>query len=287
MRRQKWVRGAGLWLAVLLGAATVVRGEVRLEPWRPLFAGVELAAGDLQTSPVIMNRGVALRIALKTPGLRFFSTPHSGPSETLGQTASEFLVEHKLQAAINGSFYEPVADKSVPINIIGMSISEGKIVSPPSSGCPALCLTRENQARFVVETPATYPTAGIHTAISGGRMIVVGGKNVGAAFGNSRHPRTAVGLTQDRETLFWLVIDGRQPGYSLGTTDQETAEWLLKLGAFDGLMLDGGGSTAMVYADPQGKPLLANRPIHQGRTGRERYNGNHLGLYAPPLANRK
>lgn len=278
-RRTPLLFGWYLWLVCSL-AGTPAAAEIRVGSWQPLFQGVELADGSADAREPRLQQVHAVRINLRTPGLRFFSTPHAGDRETLGQTASEFLQQHQLQLAINGSFYEPVKDAPVPINILGLSISDGRVVSPPSPGNPALCLTAGNLASFAQDTPADFPTRGIHTAVAGGRMIVIEGKNHGAKYGPSVHPRTAVGLTRDRHTMIWLTIDGRQPGHSIGATDAETADWLLRLGAHDGLMLDGGGSTTLVRADAQGKPILINRPIHRNISGRERRNGNHLGLYA-------
>ncbi len=75
------------------------------------------------------------------------------------------------------------------------------------------------------------------------------------------NPRTAAGITRDRRHLLLVVIDGRQPSYSVGTTTRETAELLLALGAVEALNLDGGGSTAMVVRDAvTGATRLVNRP---------------------------
>jgi len=71
---------------------------------------------------------------------------------------------------------------------------------------------------------------------------------------NVRHPRSAIGRTADGQVLL-VTVDGRQPGYSSGMTMHELSHLLRRLGAVDGLALDGGGSTQMV-TDGQ----LLNRP---------------------------
>jgi hypothetical protein len=43
-----------------------------------------------------------------------------------------------------------------------------------------------------------------------------------------------------------VAVDGDQPGYSVGTSLPEAAQLLARLGAVEGLMLDGGGSTTLV-----------------------------------------
>jgi hypothetical protein len=63
-----------------------------------------------------------------------------------------------------------------------------------------------------------------------------------------RHPRTAIGFSQDSTKLYLVAVDGRQK-HSAGMTLYELADLLLKIGAYYGLNLDGGGSTTMVIKD--------------------------------------
>lgn len=73
-------------------------------------------------------------------------------------------------------------------------------------------------------------------------------------------PRTAVGL-KNESTLVFLVVDGRQPGYSIGVTGQELADILITVGVTEAAILDGGASSEMIY---MGK--IVNKPS----TGKER-----------------
>ena len=61
----------------------------------------------------------------------------------------------------------------------------------------------------------------------------------------ARHPRTAIGFSRDGATLLLLVVDGRSPT-SVGMTLVELAEQMRRLGAWQALTFDGGGSTTMV-----------------------------------------
>lgn len=58
-----------------------------------------------------------------------------------------------------------------------------------------------------------------------------------------RHPRTIVGY--DGVNLYWLIIDGRDPWHSRGTTLKEAALIARELGCHSALNLDGGGSSAL------------------------------------------
>ncbi len=92
-----------------------------------------------------------------------------------------------------------------------------------------------------------------------------------------RGPRSAVGQTADGSVLF-VTTDGRRPGYSIGMTNFELAQTLVRLGAVRGMALDGGGSATMAF-----NGTVLNRPSD----GRERAIANSLmlqyfGVYAPP-----
>jgi hypothetical protein len=70
----------------------------------------------------------------------------------------------------------------------------------------------------------------------------------------NRNPRTAIGWTSNQRLLL-VVIDGRQPSWSVGSSLRELADTMRKLGAVDALNLDGGGSSTMVV-----KGEVVNRP---------------------------
>jgi hypothetical protein len=60
-----------------------------------------------------------------------------------------------------------------------------------------------------------------------------------------KHPRTAVGFSRDSSTVFILAIDGRSQR-SVGVTLDELATLMRRLGAWQAMNFDGGGSTTMV-----------------------------------------
>ena len=61
-----------------------------------------------------------------------------------------------------------------------------------------------------------------------------------------RHPRTSVGFNQDSTQFFMFVVDGRQPGLSVGMSYKELGDYMKTWGVHNGLNLDGGGSSTMV-----------------------------------------
>ena len=61
----------------------------------------------------------------------------------------------------------------------------------------------------------------------------------------ARHPRTAIGFSRDSATLMLVVVDGRSER-SVGVTLVELAVLMRRLGAWQAMNFDGGGSTTMV-----------------------------------------
>ncbi len=80
-------------------------------------------------------------------------------------------------------------------------------------------------------------------------------------------PRTAIGQRKDGIVLF-LVIDGRNVGYSLGASMKEMQKIFLRYKAHNAANLDGGGSSSLVI---EGK--LHNKPAGNTYKG-ERYIPN-------------
>ena len=88
------------------------------------------------------------------------------------------------------------------------------------------------------------------------------------------NPRSAIGIDR-RATRAWIaVIDGRQPGYSMGMTLRQVGALMQALGATRALNLDGGGSSALVVRGAGGAVAPVNRPSDPT----ERAVGNALAV---------
>lgn len=119
------------------------------------------------------------------------------------------------------------------------------------------------------------PRGRIRTLVGGAPRIVLNGRSVAGRpefmegttpeFSTRRHPRTGVGFSRDSSTVYFLVVDGRQQG-SAGMTLPEFADLMIDAGVWQGLNLDGGGSTVMIVggtvvnvpSDPGGERAVAN-----------------------------
>ena len=112
-------------------------------------------------------------------------------------------------------------------------------------------------------------------AISGNAPLLRSGLTATSDDG-PMHPRTAIGTDVTRTKIFAVVVDGRQ-SFSRGYTLVETAALLKRLGAYDALNLDGGGSSTMV-GRWLGKDVVLNSPLD----GAQRPVPNGLGFtYSP------
>ncbi len=87
-----------------------------------------------------------------------------------------------------------------------------------------------------------------------------------------RHPRTAMGLTEDRQTFILAVVDGRDEPSSYGMYGAELAALMADLGAWEAFNLDGGGSSALW--------LEGQSYLNQPTDGSARSVANHWGAFA-------
>jgi hypothetical protein len=120
---------------------------------------------------------------------------------------------------------------------------------------------------------ATLPDmTGCRTALGGGPRLVIDGKPVeGWSSPNVRHPRTALGWNE--KYLWLMLVDGRQPGLSVGMSFQEMAAYFIKLGCTHAVNLDGGGSASM---------WVMGQTVSSPSEGQERPIANGLVLVKKP-----
>ncbi|MCK6604952.1 MAG: phosphodiester glycosidase family protein [Ignavibacteriaceae bacterium] len=107
-------------------------------------------------------------------------------------------------------------------------------------------------AQFVSPAPRRIKEliGGFPRIVMNGANYVVQGYNEegGPSHTFERHPRTAVGFSQDSTKVWFITVDGRQP-HSAGMTLNELADFMIRLGIYHGVNFDGGGSTTMVVRD--------------------------------------
>lgn len=164
------------------------------------------------------------------------------------------------------------------------SLTNGLMVLAISEGAPTNSATAGQLAAGVVVklSTGTIPDlSGVKMAISGGYVLLRDGKKQEIQTPKSdaykyrsvgeRHPRAAIGA--NREHIFLVVVDGRQPELSMGMTLAELGGYMQKLGCELALSLDGGASATFWY---DGRVL--NSPCN----GADRAIANGIVVLAAP-----
>jgi exopolysaccharide biosynthesis protein len=133
---------------------------------------------------------------------------------------------------------------------IGLVISQGKIFYKDLGGKDSTQIVGiDKQGKMVAGryTLKEIQDMGVQEAVTFQPRIIVNGKGLikSPKDGWGIAPRTAMGQREDGAILF-VVIDGRQPGYSIGANLYDVQQIMLQHGAIIAANLDGGSSTVLV-----------------------------------------
>ena len=294
-------------LAPLCHFAEVPEGH---EMWsRPvsLREGVEMKAMAVKSPREL--KAFVVRIDLTTPGIGFTATerdPRWGEPmpdytnkvvliDTKRERTADFMARRRaagvpLAVAVNsapwypwdcGAAYRSTYGAFHSWNVSdGMELSHGK---SPAHGA-FFVIYRDGKAEIAPSVPPSR-TNDVAFALCGFSILVNGGKPMlpGRAWGSEgkvQPPRTVFGLDAARRTLVLLVVDGRQPGWSVGAYKDDVFGMLRAEGVADAVEMDGGGSSTLVVYDAQnGKPWVLNRPSEKGG----RRNALNFGVFFKPV----
>ena len=236
------------------------------------------ASAGLTTNGTLDIRRVALagtwRTTVATRPLRLNAVPGAGGAALFTDAYGPTTPELPGSTAVV-LFPFPVATPDVDLVAqVAELLADGTPVPIPPGGA-VLVAQGPSAAALTTEAPvgaaltvrlALQPAwPGIVAAIGGGPQIVRNAApvfNAGELFTTRqlgpRAPRSAVGQLRDGRIVL-VAVDGRQPGYSVGLTNFELGQALVRLGAVTGMALDSGGSTTMAFDGG-----LLNRPSDGG-----------------------
>jgi len=253
MRTRLLCIAAALWITTALYAGD----------WKNVAPGVDYQEFAEDNIDVHVTR-----IDLNNDQIRVIGTPLTDRALKV----SDFARKNKAIAAINGDYFD---DKFNPIGLtVGACGQWTNTRDTKREGFIALGEHRGKISRQseIVDPPESW----VQTAISGWPLIVADCEPMtdaqlpgSDAFTRSPHPRTAVGLSRDRKTLYFVVADGRRtgvPGMTLGRLAAFMSDRLRVCAAIN---FDGGGSSAMWVGDH-----IVNRPSD----GVERPVADHLAV---------
>ncbi len=202
--------------------------------------------------------------------------------ETVARTTSEFVREFDLHVAANAGFFFPFSEKTPwnyyphsgdGVNVLGQGIVNGQEYSPSQEQWGVLCFAPDRSAQILVSGICPEETMG---AVAGRYVLTPTQRRVELQ-GDRAYARTLVALDEAGQTLWLVVVDGKQPYYSEGILINEAEDLILDIGATQALNLDGGGSTTLV-AGPAADPQILNAPIHAKWPMYERSVATHLGF---------
>ena len=132
-------------------------------------------------------------------------------------------------------------------------------------------------AQYEVFTTLGRNLSEIQAAVGGGGFILQHGQTVhdtGTAI-PGRHPRTALGISGDFNSLILMVVDGR--GHSVGASHEDLANLMRRHGATEAMHFDGGGSSTMVaQVDGRDEPM---KVVNRVSDGSQRRIINALGVF--------
>ncbi|MEN8194321.1 MAG: phosphodiester glycosidase family protein, partial [Bacteroidota bacterium] len=186
-----------------------------------------------------------------------------GSSTSTNIYGSEVVVQPLKDWLVNDSVYCVVTNKTNSVGnnqiTVGKAILSGHGASKTfideniSVGDTIIIIhDLQNALKNTITVVGGYPkivSDGINCALD--CFAEEGGSN---SFATARHPRTAAGISENGNYLFFITVDGRQ-STSKGMSLPELADFMVGIGVHRGLNLDGGGSTAMVVRNQ-----VANSP---------------------------
>ena len=244
-------------------------------------------------------RAWTARIDLTSPEVELVTTPPAKSSpgfETESATTAEFATAENVQLAINATPFTPSRRKSgEETELTGLGACDGVIYSNPHNVYGALIVSAEGKAEIASPPINQKILSNVQNGVGGAHVLVSRGINKAylAEADSHKHfsgpnPRTAVGLSADAKTMWFIVVDGRNQNRSEGMTLSELTEFGMSIGCHDLLNLDGGSSTTLVLQDPVTKNVReVNQPVGFRRPGTARPVGNNLGVRIKQKQNKK
>jgi len=247
-----------MWIAAVMLTVASARAD-----WETVQKGVDYQHFTADGEDIHV-----VRIDLSRHDLRVIATRETDR----GTTVSEFARRNKAIVAINADYFNK------DMKPVGLALSPcGVWAGTRDTQREGLIAVGDGRADIVPQKEVLdEPESWMTSAVSGWPMLVKQCDALTAsalpgsdAFTRSPHPRTAVGLSEDGKTMYWVVAEGRREDVG-GLTLARLARFMQdELGVCEAMNLDGGGSSAMWVDD-----AIVNRPSD----GSERRVANHLAI---------
>ena len=193
----------------------------------------------------------------------------NGPAEAELTDPLVLAKRANVLAAVNANAFAGMPDSTgkrdshwhvqQPVEIQGVAIHDGVARSSgPQKGAPDVAFGVDRKNKVYVGQAAG--TTSLEEAVNAWAFTMLQDGKPVPQEGGPRHPRTAVGVDESGRWLYMVVVDGRQPGYSVGMTALELANLMLRIGAVRAINLDGGGSSILLVSSRDGALHIVNKP---------------------------
>ena len=230
---------------------------------------VEVAPGVIYTEIVYTDKNSAnvraYAISIKPGAATILTTMPSDSADKKGtvanmkkQLSSAISNGKNVIAGVNADFFDMGGTNVMR----GLCIKDGVFISGTGDR-PWFGITNDGNA--VMGTSAEYANYKdkLFTAVGGSHIILKNGGtdnlSIGTEFSDTRHPRTAAGVTSDG-TVVLIVVDGRQPEISNGASLADLAYIMSTLDCVNAINLDGGGSSTFILKNEKGELVTENSP---------------------------
>lgn len=160
--------------------------------------------------------------------------------ESIGQRTDSLI-------AINGSAFVDPKGHGSGGTLNGVMLLDGQAYGTAKNGYWKLVGMKNDNRMYISNYYQTNDVSNYKWGLEFFPALIVDGQNVvDGTFGMGLQPRTAIGQSRNGDCMM-LIIDGRQPGYSVGCTVADCSKILERYGAFQAMNLDGGSSSVMWY----------------------------------------
>ncbi|MNK27866.1 hypothetical protein D3C87_462310 [compost metagenome] len=178
-----------------------------------------------------------------------------------GEKVSSMVKRTGAIAGVNGGGFVDPNGKGNGFKPIGVVVAEGKLYYNGNGSASTQIVGIDKQGKMIAGnyTLKELSRLGLQEAVTFQPRMIVNGKGLikNAAEGWGIAPRTAMGQRKDGAIIF-VVIDGRQPGYSIGANLYDVQQIMLEHGAVIAANLDGGSSSVLVKDNE-----IINKPSSQ------------------------
>ncbi|HVJ48614.1 phosphodiester glycosidase family protein [Desulfitobacterium sp.] len=166
-----------------------------------------------------------------------------------GERVSDFVKDTGAVAAINaGGFYD-LNGKGNGAFPDGLTVHNGELVHNNVGNKEVNLIALDNNGKLTIGNMSADQLSQNHIqeAVTFEPNLVVNGQPAVSGDGGwGIAPRTGIGQTADG-TIIFVVIDGRQPTWSIGATLRDMMNVFIDYHAVNAVNLDGGSSSELVY----------------------------------------